>query len=219
MKVILNVLWIMRHMPTSQRWNVCWPSLLQQLPLLDRVWSLNGSLDGFHQWSTPFSQVCSNLAHCRLIFERSSFHLIQISIRSPLGCSSFIDNVFKIHHCWDQLLVIGMLFLLLSPNYFICNNRISLAYHSQTDGQYENVNKCLEGYLWCFCSERPRQWVHWLPLTQWWFSILYHPASKMSPYKATFGQLPLAISNYAPRSTTVGTVEDSLKAWTMILQI
>ena len=57
------------------------------------------------------------------------------------------------------------------------------------------------------------------PLTQWRFSILYHPASKMSPYKATFGQLPLAISNYAPGSTTVGTVEDSLKTWTMILQI
>ena len=41
----------------------------------------------------------------------------------------------------------------------------SSSYHPQSDGQTKVVNKCLEGYLRCFVSDKKTQWVKWLPLT------------------------------------------------------
>ena len=44
---------------------------------------------------------------------------------------------------------------------------LSNSYHSQTDGQNEVVNKCLETYLRCSASDRQHQWAQWLPLATW----------------------------------------------------
>ena len=49
----------------------------------------------------------------------------------------------------------------------------SSSYHSQLDGQTEVVNKCLEGYLHCFTSEKQSQWVDWLPLAESWYHTFF----------------------------------------------
>jgi hypothetical protein len=43
----------------------------------------------------------------------------------------------------------------------------SASYHSQSDGKTKIVNKCLEGYLRCFVSDKQTQWFKWLPLAEW----------------------------------------------------
>jgi hypothetical protein len=40
----------------------------------------------------------------------------------------------------------------------------SSSYHPQSDGKTKIVNKCLEGYLRCFFSNKQTQWFKWLPL-------------------------------------------------------
>lgn len=41
--------------------------------------------------------------------------------------------------------------------------RMSTAFHPQTDGQSEAVNKTLTMYLRCITGDRPRAWLDWLP--------------------------------------------------------
>ena len=44
--------------------------------------------------------------------------------------------------------------------------QLRTTYHSQTDGQTEAINKCLETYLWCFTLDKQHQWVQWIPLAE-----------------------------------------------------
>jgi hypothetical protein len=64
---------------------------------------------------------------------------------------------------------------------------MSIAYHPQTNGQTEVVNKCLETYLRCFSSEKLYQWAQWIPLVEWWYNTTYHGATKMRPYEVVYG--------------------------------
>jgi len=86
----------------------------------------------------------------------------------------------------------------------------SSSYHPQSDGQTEVVNKCLEGYLCCFTSEKQSQWVDWLPLAEWWYNTSFHSSSKMSPFLALYGYHPPSITSSLKVSPRVQAVEDHL---------
>lgn len=94
---------------------------------------------------------------------------------------------------------------------------MSSAYHPQTDGQTEVVNRCLETYLRCFVGNQPRQWPHWIPWAEFWFNTTYSSSTGMSPFKALYGREPPTLLKYADHSSPVDEVNQQLQNRNSIL--
>jgi hypothetical protein len=95
----------------------------------------------------------------------------------------------------------------------------SSSYHPQSDGQTEIVNKCLEGYLHCFVSDKQTQWFKWLPLAEWWYNTSFHTATKMTPFMALYGYHPPSITSSLKEKSKVQVVEDHIENQQQVLQI
>ena len=85
------------------------------------------------------------------------------------------------------------------------------SYHPHSDGKNEIVNKCLEGYLRCFVSDKQAQWAKWLPLTEWWYNTSFHTAAKMTPFMTLYEYHPPSITSSLRENSKVQAVEDHLK--------
>lgn len=72
---------------------------------------------------------------------------------------------------------------------------LSTGYHPQTDGQTEQMNQEIEGYLRIYINHRQSDWAEWLPTAQ--FAINNHQASatQQSPFYVVLGQHPYTGSN------------------------
>jgi hypothetical protein len=83
----------------------------------------------------------------------------------------------------------------------------------------EIVNKCLEGYLCCFVSDKQTQWFKWLPLAEWWYNTSFHTATKMTPFMALYGYHPPSITSSLKEKSKVQVVEDHIEHQQQVLQI
>jgi hypothetical protein len=129
----------------------------------------------------------------------------------------FLDNVFKLHGLPESITSDrDPIFLSNFWNEFFKIQGVALnkssAYHPQSDGQTEVVNKCLETYLRCMCSDQPKQWSKWLSLAEWWYNTTYHSSIHTTPFEVVYGQPPPIHLPYLPGSATTLTVDRSLMA-------
>jgi len=69
-------------------------------------------------------------------------------------------------------------------------SKLPTAFHPQTDGQTERVNQELEQYLRMFIDYRQEQWPDWLGIAEFTYNNKVHSSTKMSPFKANYGQDP-----------------------------
>ena len=105
----------------------------------------------------------------------------------------FLDNIYRLHGVPSNIIFDSdkvflsqfwqELFKVLGTQL-----KMSTAYHPQTDGQTEVVNRCLETYLWFMISERLKDWRKWILLAEYWYNTNHHTAINTTPYQVVYGQ-------------------------------
>ncbi|PNX95310.1 hypothetical protein L195_g018500 [Trifolium pratense] len=108
-----------------------------------------------------------------------------ISDRDPLFISHFWMELFKLQGTKLQM---------------------SSAYHPETDGQTEVINRCLESYLRCFASDQPKSWSTWLAWAEYWYNTTYHISIGKTPFEVVYGRQAPNIVRFSSNETKVAAV-------------
>ena len=198
------------------------PGLLQPLPIPPAVWS-DISMDFVDGLPLSFGKTVILVVVDRLT-KAAHFLALAHPYSAIIVAQAYMDNIFKLHGLpntivsdrdliflsdfWQELFKLQGVAL----NY-------SSAYHPQSDGQTEVVNRCLETYLRCMCSDRPGLWSKWLPLAEYWYNTNFHTSANMTPYEAVYGQVPPQHIPYIPGESKVAVVALNLQERESMLMI
>jgi transposase InsO family protein len=88
---------------------------------------------------------------------------------------------------------------------------MSSTFHPQTDGQTEAANRVIVMYLRCFTSDRPRQWLRWLPWAEYTYNTAYQSSLGDTLFRVVYGRDPPTIRSYEPGETRVATVAQEME--------
>jgi len=107
----------------------------------------------------------------------------------------FRDYVWKLHGLPESIVLDrGMQFtvgIIKELNKLLgIQTKLSTAYHPQINRQIERINQELKQYLRVFIDYRQEQWPDWLGTTKFAYNNKIHSATKVSLFKANYGQDP-----------------------------
>ncbi|KAK9040868.1 hypothetical protein V6N11_016004 [Hibiscus sabdariffa] len=170
-----------------------YPGLLQPLPIPTQAWQCitMDFIEGL---------PCSMKYNCILmIIDKFTKYVHFISLAHPFTvlevAKQYLDQVYKLHGppqiaISDRDRTFTSLFWKELFKQLGTSTLFSTAHHSQTDGQTEKLNQCLEQYLRGLCFQKPRDWAKWLPHAEFWYNTNYHTALKLTPFEALYGYKP-----------------------------
>lgn len=78
----------------------------------------------------------------------------------------------------------------------------STAYHPQSDGQTEVINRILEDYLRCYVTESHKDWLQYLPWAELHYNTALHSGLGMSPFEAVYGRSPPVLLDFIETDAT-----------------
>jgi hypothetical protein len=183
--------------------------LIQPLPVLNAVWE-ELSLD--FVTGLPKSKGYEAIL---VVVDRLSKYAHFILLKHPYTAKSiaevFVREIVRLHgipksvisdrdpifisHFWLELFKLQGTRL-----------KMSSAYHPETDGQTEVVNRCLESYLRCFAADNPKSWSHWVPWAEFWYNTTFHISIGKTPFEVVYGRQAPSIVKFLPNETKVTAV-------------
>lgn len=175
--------------------------LLQPLPIPTQVWE-----DVTMDFITDLPLSCGFTA-ILVVVDRLTKYAHFMPLKPDYSSKSvdevFMTNIVKLHGIpksivsdrdkvftskfWQQLFELQGTTLSMSS-----------AYHPQSDGQSEAVNKTLEMYLRCITAEKPKTWAKALNWAEFWYNSSLHTSIGMIPFKAVHGRDPPKLIRYVP---------------------
>jgi len=94
---------------------------------------------------------------------------------------------------------------------------MSTAYHLESDGQTEVINRTLQQYLRAFVHDTPSLWTTTLPWAEWCYNTSVHSGTGFSPFEVMFSRPPSSIPDYIPGQTDLEVVDHWLTSRDRIL--
>jgi hypothetical protein len=140
-------------------------------------------------------KVADLFAH--MVFKHHGMPRSMVSDRDAIFMSQFWQQLFR--NCGTKL-------------------RMSSAYHPQSDGQTEVVNKALQQYLRCFVNTKPSLWGKFLHLAEWHYNTTIHSSTGYSPFQVVFGKPPPTLPAYIAGSSHLEALDTTLIDRDTILQ-
>jgi hypothetical protein len=195
--------------------------LLQPLPIPSQVWEdvamdfITG-LPPSHGYTTIMVVVDRLTKYAHFIAMKSDY-------TSKSLAELFMHNIVKLHGMpksivsdrdkvftsafWQQLFKLQGTSLAMSS-----------AYHPQTDGQTEVLNKGLELFLRCFSFHNPKSWYKVLSWAEYWYNTAFQTSIGMTPFKALYGREPPYLTRYEPQVNDPPALQEELMERDKILQ-
>nr|CAJ00278.1 hypothetical protein [Lotus japonicus] len=197
------------------------PGLLQPLPIPAGVWQ-SIAMDFIDKLPKSHGKDA-----IWVVIDRLSKYAHFIPLTHPYTASTlaeiFIKEVYRLHGAPSNIVsdrdpLFTSTFWTAFLQQLGISQSLTTAYHPQSDGQSEVLNRCLEHYLRAMTWQRPKEWVTWLPLAEWWYNTTYHSAIQTTPYEVVYGQPPAIHLPYCPQSTIVDAVDRSFTAREQMIQ-
>lgn len=191
------------------------PDLLHPLPIPNGVW-YNISMDFVE--GLPKSGGKDVIW---VVVDRLSKYRHFVALAHPITAASsaqeFVDHIYKLHGAPTNIVSNrDPLFISKFWKEFVghlgIEQSLSSAYHPQSDGQTEVLNRCLENYLRFFTWQHPQQSSCWLSLVEWWYNTTYHFAIGTTPYEVVYGQPPPVHLPYVPVDSALEAIDRSFTA-------
>ncbi|CAL9017935.1 unnamed protein product [Prunus brigantina] len=168
------------------------PGLLQPLPIPAASWQ---SISTDFIEGLPHSKGKSVIM---VVVDRLTKYAHFTALAHPFSAEKiaavFIQEVFKLHGL-PQSIISDRDPIFLSnfwESFFqlqgtkLCH---SSAYHPQSDGQTEVINRILEQYLRCTIGDKPTSWTTWLPWAEFWPSGVSPGAACQQQNTSCFSRL------------------------------
>jgi hypothetical protein len=195
--------------------------LLQPLPIPSQVWE-DVAMDFIT--GLPLSHGCTVIL---VVIDRltkyAHFIPLKTDYTSKIVAEAFMHHIVKLHGMpksivsdrdkvftsafWQQLFKLQGTSLAMSS-----------AYHPQSDGQSEVLNKTLELFLRCFTFNNPKAWYKALSWSEFWYNTAFQTSIGMSPFKALYGREPPTLVRYEPQASDPPTLQAELMERDKLIQ-
>jgi hypothetical protein len=195
--------------------------LLQPLPVPSQVWS-DISMD----FIEGFPKVGEKSVILTVV-DRFSKYAHFISLSHPYSASTvakaFFDNIVKLHGIpcsivSDRDPIFTSIFWKELFNQAGVKLMLSSAFHPQTGGQSEIVNRTIAMYLICLAGDRPRSWLKWLPWAEFCYNSSYQTALHTTPFQVVYGRPPPLLIKHQGGTSRIQAVDEPLKERDEFLQ-
>ena len=177
-----------KHKPYGQLSPLLQPSRLWKEISMDFITQLSVSMVGVCEYNAiltivdRYTKMAIFLPVQDTIDAAEMAELLHREVELRYGCPSGIvsDRDSKItSKLWAEIC-----------HYSFIKRRMSTAFHPQTDGQTESLNRIVEGYLRAFTSLEQMDWAKLLPTAAFAYNNSMNHTLRISPFKALYGYDP-----------------------------